>query len=258
MSTEKNSGDATDAGFGTAGRGAASAGASLSPYVRIRRDVRRRIDEGTYPLGSMIPSESALAQDYSVARLTVRRALDGLVEDGWLMRVQGRGTFVTLALPAHKVTPMGFRESMRQEHRDASVRILHSVVRTAGPYYARLFGIEEDDPLYNVRRLNSTGAVPSSIEEVWIPCPLFPGIEEVDISLFSLYDAYALYGHRVTKSLEYLDVAPATPRDAQVLRLAPGDPVLLLDCLSYDAAGRVLEHAVSVSDGATGAYIAYI
>ncbi|QOY60024.1 GntR family transcriptional regulator [Thermophilibacter immobilis] len=232
--------------------------AALPPYVRIRRDVRRGIDEGAYPLGSAIPSESELSQGYGVSRLTVRRALDGLAEDGSVLRVQGRGTFVTRAAPSCEEGPLGFRESMRLEHREASVRILHRVVREAGPYYASLFGIEQDDALYNVRRLNSVGGVPASIEDVWIPCPLLPGIEDVDVSLFSLYEAYALRGHRVTKALEYLEVVSLTARDAQILRLDAGEPALLLDCLSYDAEGRVLEHATSVSDGATGVYSSYV
>jgi len=63
-------------------------------YLQLREVVRERIDTGEYAPGCHIPSENALAKTYGVNRLTVRSALDALVEEGILKRVQGKGVFI--------------------------------------------------------------------------------------------------------------------------------------------------------------------
>lgn len=94
----------------------------------------------------------------------------------------------------------GFRQSVLASGATPSVRILARSKRYAGPYYADLFGIAEDDLLYSVRRLNCIDGEPVSIEMTLIPYPLFPGIEDVDISVFSLFETYDMLGRKPDKS----------------------------------------------------------
>ncbi len=231
--------------------------ASAPMYLHIRRDLLRKIDNGTYHMGDMLPSESDIAQQYGVTRLTARRAIDGLVDEGYIVRAQGKGTYVNSSLFAQEEVPLGFRASHREDGHKASVRILRAGLRPAGPYYARLFGIGTDDEVYNIRRLNMLDGSPESLEEIYIPVPVFPEIPGLDVSIFSLYEAYAIYGHPVAKSIEYLDVAEVNARDAQLLHLNAGDLVLLNDCMSYDTDGRLIERAVMTQDGKKGAFSIY-
>ena len=124
--------------------------------------------------------------------------------------------------------------------------ILARSKRYAGLYYADLFGIAEDDLLYSVRRLNCIDGEPVSIEMTLIPCLLFPGIEDVDISVFSLYETYDMLGRKPDKSIEKLDIEALGARDASLLNLEPGDLALVLECLTYDASGQVIECAKSL------------
>lgn len=223
-------------------------------YMRIRRRIEERIERGIYPMGSMVPSEKDLAEEFGTTRLTIRSAVDELVRRGQIRRVRGKGAFVAQKVPAFFERTVGFRESVRASGGEPSVRILARSKRYAGPYYADLFGIAEDDLLYSVRRLNCIDGEPVSIEMTLIPCPLFPGIEDVDISVFSLFETYDMLGRKPDKSIEKLDIEALGARDASLLNLEPGDLALVLECLTYDSSGQAIEHAKSFNRGDAGGY----
>ena len=161
-------------------------------YMRIRRRIEERIERGIYPTGSMIPSEKDLAEEFGTTRLTIRSAVDELVRRGPIRRVRGKGAVVAQKVPVAYERTGGFRESVRASGGEPSVRILARSKRYAGPYYANLFGIAEDDLLYSIRRLNCVNGDPVSIEMAFIPCLLFPTIEDIDVSVFSLYETYEM------------------------------------------------------------------
>ena len=206
-------------------------------YMRIRRCIEERIERGAYPTGSMIPSEKDLAEEFGTTRLTIRSAVDELVRRGQIRRVRGKGAFVAQKVPAFFERTVGFRESVRASGGEPSVRILARSKRYAGPYYADLFGIAEDDLLYSVRRLNCINGSPVSIETALIPCLLFPTIEDKPVM-----------------AQEKLDIEALGARDAGLLGLEQGDLVLLLECVSYDASGQAIEYVKSFNRGDTGGY----
>lgn len=223
-------------------------------YMRIRRRIEERIERSIYPMGSMIPSEKDLAEEFGTTRLTIRSAVDELVRRGQIRRVRGKGAFVAQKVPAFFERTVGFRESVRASGGEPSVRILARSKRYAGPYYAGLFGIAEDDLLYSVRRLNCINGSPVSIETALIPCLLFPTIEDIDVSVFSLYETYEMLGRKPVMAPEKLDIEALGARDAGLLGLEQGDLVLLLECVSYDASGQAIEYVKSFNRGDTGGY----
>ena len=188
-------------------------------YMRIRRRIEERIERGIYPTGSMIPSENELAEEFGTTRLTIRSAVDELVRRGQIR-----------------------------------VRILARSKRYAGPYYADLFGIAEDDLLYSIRRLNCVNGDPVSIEMALIPCLLFPTIEEIDVSVFSLYETYEMLGRKPVMAQEKLNIEALGARDAGLLCLEQGDLALTLECVSYDASGQAIEYVKSFNRGDAGGY----
>lgn len=224
---------------------------------RIHRIVLDRILRGEYSAGQALPSENELAREFGVTRLTARSAVDGLVESGMVRRLQGKGTFVVgpLSLGGEDCAqPKGFRE-LAEERGVPSVRVLSQATRLAGPWYADLLGVDEDSLLYNVRRLNSLNGVPVSIENTFIPLSLFPGIQELDLTVFSLYGAYESYGHKVVGTQEKLDITVLGARSAGLLRVPAGTPALVLECISYDVTGTPLEYVHSLASGEHDGYL---
>ncbi len=224
-------------------------------YLSIRRIIAERIERGDYPAGVALPSENELADEFGCTRLTVRNAVGELVDRGLVRRVQGKGAFVVSLWDGAEATGMGFREMVRVHDAEPSVRILSRSRRLAGPLFADLFGVDPEDEVYGVRRLNSVNGVPVSIESALIPLELFPAIEVVDVAVFSLYETYAMYGHEVVGTQEVLGLTELSARDAGLLRVRAGDPAMTLDCVSYDSDGRAVEYVRALNLGDRGGYV---
>ena len=67
---------------------------SIPLYEQLKNDIKRDIKEGVFPAGSRMPSEDELGEKYSVSRITVRRAVKELCDEDYLIKKQGKGTFV--------------------------------------------------------------------------------------------------------------------------------------------------------------------
>mgnify|MGYP003269287822 FL=1 len=93
-----------------------------------------------------------------------------------------------------------------------------------------------------------------SLEQTLVPVKLFPGIEDVDVSVFSLYETYEMCGRPVALAQEKLDVVALSARDAGLLQVEPGSLALSLECVSFDADGRPIEHAYSLTPANQGGY----
>ena len=201
----------------------------------------------------MIPSEKDLAEEFGTTRLTIRSAVDELVRRGRFDASAERARLWRRKCPLLRTNRRLSRVGSCFGRR-ASVRILARSKRYAGPYYANLFGIAEDDLLYSIRRLNCVNGDPVSIEMAFIPCLLFPTIEDIDVSVFSLYETYEMLGRKPVMAQEKLDIEAVGARDAGLLGLEQGDLVLLLECVSYDASGQAIEYVKSFNRGDAGGY----
>lgn len=211
-------------------------------YLQLREVVRERIESGEYAPGTDIPSENALAKTYGVNRLTVRSALDALVEEGMLKRVQGKGVFVVGRRIERDLDNLtGFRQSIRGSKSVPGTKVLERERRKAGLVFAQRLGIDEGDDIFYVKRLNSANGEPISVEHVYVPCDLIPNLGEVDLEVFSLYDAYEFYGHELVRAYQTLDIVTLEVRTARALKVPAGSAALLFTCTSYDAQGRIVE-----------------
>ena len=212
-------------------------------YLQLREVVRAKIEEGEYPPGMAIPSENELSDTYGVNRLTVRNALDALVAEGLLKRIQGKGAFVVgNRLERDLDTLTGFRQTILERDAEPGTKILAKTRRKAGGKFARIFNIGEDDDIFYVRRLNSANGEPVSVEHTYIPAAKVPKLDGIDLGVFSLYEVYGFYGVSPVRAYETLDIASLEARDARMLGIDPSQRVLLLTCYTYDKSDEVIEY----------------
>ena len=212
-------------------------------YLQLREVVRAKIEEGEYPPGMAIPSENELSDTYGVNRLTVRNALDALVAEGLLKRIQGKGAFVVgNRLERDLDTLTGFRQTILERDAEPGTKILAKTRRKAGGKFARIFNIGEDDDIFYVRRLNSANGEPVSVEHTYIPAAKVPKLDGIDLGVFSLYEVYGFYGVSPVRAYETLDIASLEARDARMLGIDPSQRVLLLTCYTYNKSDEVIEY----------------
>ncbi|TQL67073.1 GntR family transcriptional regulator [Nocardioides albertanoniae] len=198
------------------------AGERSLKHVQIREYVRELL-AGEQP-GASAPSERDLVQKFSVARATVRQALDALVADGLLVRIPGRGTFVARP-PRMASAVMGFSEEMARRGMHASSETLMLKREKAGPTIARWLSVSPGTSVVHWRRLRSGDGVPICIEDVYLDEAIVPGLLERTAPT-SLYAELASREMRPTWVDDTFRADVANIEEATLLGLSVGVPVL--------------------------------
>lgn len=143
-------------------------------HVQVREYLRGLIGSGL-SVGEAIPSERALCQRFEVSRMTVRQAVDALVVEGLLERVQGKGTFVSAAKVDFQLRLTSFGEEMRARGMMPGTRMLSSGQVPALPDVAMGLGISDGAPVHEIRRVRLADGVPMAIETSYVSAELVPG-----------------------------------------------------------------------------------
>lgn len=169
----------------------------LPRYVRIREILRQRVLDGTYATGQRIPSETALCREFEVSRGTVERAIRGLVDEGLLVREQGRGTFV--AQPALESTCFRLTTFAEEAHRmglQPATRLVRAHVVPANAAIAECLHLPTGSPLIEIVRLHLADDVPLVYETRQLAYDLCPQLLEEDLEHASLHNLL-LYKFRI-------------------------------------------------------------
>lgn len=215
-------------------------------YLQLRDVIRSKIEDGEYMPGTAIPSENELAETYGINRLTVRNAVDTLVNEGLLMRVQGKGVYVLGERVERDLDNLGgFTQTMLVRRAQPTTTILVKSLRKAGGKFAEVFGIDPQEDIYYIKRVCNAGGEPFSLEEVFIPQYIVPKLEGIDLSVFSIYEVYAFYGVELARAYQTMDLAYLNQSDARTLNIDKELAVLHFECTSYDSQSQVVEFSRS-------------
>ena len=215
-------------------------------YIQLREVIRSKIEEEEYLPGTAIPSENQLMETYGLNRVSVRSALAALEFEGLLKSVQGKGVFVAGPKAKRNMDTLGgFHNTMRQSGGNTATRILSKALRQAGPYYARLLEISPESTIWFIRRVENTAGEPVALEELYIPYSVVPGLEEVDIKLFSIYDIYQWNGIALGEGHQTLRITRLPPMLAKHMDVPPEQAVMEFSCTTRDRGGRVVEFSRS-------------
>jgi DNA-binding GntR family transcriptional regulator len=222
----------------------------LPLYERIERNLRELILEGRLQPGETVPSEWDLSGRYGVSRLTVRRALDDLVRQEWLIRRQGVGTFVSRPVVA-AISPsqLSFTQEMLAIGRRPSSRLLRSRLLAADQIAAQRLSLAEGVALVEIVRLRLADEVPILHETAYLSSQRFPGLEEEpSLENGSLYDClYRRYGVMVVRVDQTLKAILLSPEQAAALGSQPGLPSIFSECVAYTSEGEPVEYSRSVA-----------
>jgi GntR family transcriptional regulator len=221
---------------------------TLARYVphwrRIEQTLRERIAD--LSPGDALPSDAELCAEFGVSRMTARNAMQRLADDGLVMRVPGRGSFVAQP-PAHRRADrlLTFSREMERRGRRPSSRVLNREIRPASTDEASALGVREGDPVVEVRRLRRADDEPIAIETAILVRGAGTSVMAADLEQGSLHDALARGGYHLRRGTATIAAAPATMEDARLLGIEKGAALLVERRVIMDTAGRRVESTES-------------
>ena len=222
-------------------------------YQQLQRALREAIEKRLLGPDVALPPERDLAQMYDISRITVRKAIDGLVEQGLLVRRQGSGNFVISRVEKNFAKLTSFSEDMRARGRTPRSVWLKRAVGTVTPEEALTMGLSPGTPVYRFNRIRFADDAPMAIEYCTILAAALPSLEAVDTSLYAALEAS---GHRPTRALQRLRAILLSSEQAQLLNSAAGDAGLLVERLGSLPDGRAVEFSQSFYRGDTYDFVA--
>lgn len=214
-------------------------------YVQIENDLYEQISSGELPPGSQLPSEPELAGRYSVARMTVRKAIDSLVARGFIFRQPGKGTFVTEGVLSYRLsTTLSFSETMRARGFEVRTQVLRLDVIPAPLTVARELKLAVNSNVVLVRRLRFVADKPAAIHTSFLDYRVYAPLLEADLATESLLaDIERISGPgTISYSIDAVHAAFASSEDSELLQIPLGSPVLGLEGTSFTAQGQPIHY----------------
>jgi GntR family transcriptional regulator len=219
-------------------------------YLSVREHLRRRVS--ALPEHTLLPPEPVLCAEYGVSRITLRRAVDGLVADGHLVREQGRGTYVTRPAIRHEYRESfvhriaGFNSVMTEQGAQVGTTVLTQRIVPASTQVAAELAVDIATDVVELVRLRSLDGAPNHVAHSFLPVARYPRAAEADFSDGSLYEFLRReYRADLAHARIVVDVGTAGPHEAELLRVVAGSPLLVVRTTVRDSEGHPLVHSFS-------------
>jgi GntR family transcriptional regulator len=222
--------------------------ATVPAHKRIRDDLVAEIESGALGGRERLPGEVALAARYGVTRMTVRQALNGLVNDGLLVRRRGVGTFVAenAAQRRNMSRLTGFTEDMRSSGRSAETRMLAQRIIPAPADIAEALELSVGVHVTHVGRLRVIDGTPVIIQHSWVPYELCADLWGEPLTDDSLYATLRTrYGIVLRRADQRFTAVSAGREHASLLGVPLRAPLLRVERLTLDESNLPVEFARS-------------
>lgn len=219
---------------------------TFSPLYRQIKDlIMQSLESGEWRPGEAIPSEMELAASYKVSQGTVRKAVDELAAEKYLLRRQGKGTFVA----SHDEARAQFRFLRLMPDEGAqewpASRLLDCKKGRASAEVARLLELDAGDALILIRRVLDIADEPTVYEQIYLPGVLFKNLNaaifnEYKGSMYKLFETE--FGTRMIRAEEKIRAVAADAAAAELLRVPQGTPLLCVDRVAYSYGDKPVEY----------------
>ena len=218
----------------------------------VRRALLERISSGGLRPGQRLGAERSLARELGVSRATLRQALGSLEAEGILRRVPGRGggTFVRrLKIERDLSRIVGVPALLRRQGIRAGSSVLAAGIGPADSETARQLSLDADSLVVRLVRVRLADGRPISLENARFPADRFPGLLELPLggSLYELLEEH--YGVRPAEAVERIEVVTASPEEAGILDVRPGDPLLSIVRTTTDRHAMPIEFSLDLFRG---------
>ena len=222
-------------------------------YQQLQRAIREAIEARALGPDDALPAERQLAEDFAVSRITVRKAIDALVEEGLLVRRQGAGNFVCARVEKNFAKLTSFSEDMRARGRTPRSVWMRKSEGSVTPEEALTLQLSPGAPVYRFHRVRFADDAPMALEYTTIVASSLPSLDAVQDSLYS---ALEKAGSRPVRALQRLRVLLLSGEQAKLLHTHEGAAGLLVERVGFLRDGRAVEYSQSFYRGDTYDFVA--
>lgn len=222
-------------------------------YIQLQDIIIKKIEEKKYLPGEAIPSERKMAETYGVNRMTVKRAVNKLVELGYLIRKPGAGTYV--AQRDHKKIDLSYMDEttgntgitamLTKSGMKTSNKVLGLGEVTGSKYLNYKLALGGEDNVFGVHRVRLADGQPFAIEYTYVPQKYFDDIEKFDFSKVSLYDYMDTKKHMPVHFIQNLVICQANEKVSELLGIERGTAVFKIEYQGADEDYNVVEYTKS-------------
>jgi GntR family transcriptional regulator len=218
-------------------------------YLQLRQRLEEEIRSGVLPPGAALPSEREIAEICDLSRVTVRKAVQSLVRDGFVMQRRGSGT--TVARPVERVEQSlsrltSFSEDMARRSMTARSAWIERGVFPASPKEMMALGLRADAEVARIARLRLANDIPLAIERAAVSTQYLPDPERIQ---HSLYEALAASGNKPVRAIQRISAVNLGSADALLLDVSEGSAGLSIERISYSSQGAAIEFTCSIYRG---------
>lgn len=217
-------------------------------YLQVYNQLKKDLYSGKYPVGSLLPTETQLAEQFSASKSTIRHAIAMLIADKLIKVTQGRGAE---ALPI-TVKPLQYNRykgytvtasEFVPEYRDQPFTSTSFFIETvpAGGKAGAALEVPEDMPVYKVQYSQMLGQTPFNYCTVYIPCSLTPDLDAHAAEIIRLYPfIMEHYGITITHTAETLTFGSANLVESRLLAVAINAPLIHSERTVFSGETRLL------------------
>ncbi|KRK39430.1 GntR family transcriptional regulator [Loigolactobacillus bifermentans] len=216
-------------------------------YKKIARDLLAKIQNGTYPEGSLIPKEMALIDQFGVSRPTVRQAIQQLVDQGYLEKKRKRGTMVKRTKIAQEFTHViqSYNQEMSAKGLTTQTKVLLFQQEPATAEVQAALGLAETAPVYKLLRLRFANNQPVVLVTSYLPVAPLATLAQIDFTQRSLYAELASRKLAITNVRRKLEVLAADETTAALLNVPEQAPLFYFHTQGHTADGTTLEYSIA-------------
>ena len=221
---------------------------SVPRFHQLRLILRERLRSGVYERGLPLPGERLLAEEFGVARVTVRSALARLEEEGLVVRLRGKGTLpaAQAEVPSHLKLRGGLLDNIVNMGLRTKVAVLEWRLVTSTSNVSAALELAAGARVLKVVRVRKFKGQPIAYTEVFLPDHLADAVTRSTLQDMPMLVALEQHGIRVESAEQTMGAALADLHVAKALKLAPGVPLLRVSRISRDDAGRPVQFLVGL------------
>ncbi|KEZ77461.1 GntR family transcriptional regulator [Salinisphaera hydrothermalis] len=211
-------------------------------YHQLAQQLGGAIETGHWQAGEALPSERALAETLSISRITARKALEQLAQQGLIRRTHGSGTFIAPRFNEPLTRLASFTELLAQRGFTPNSRWLSRQIEWPTSEEAFRLGLRSDMQIARLKRLRLADDVVMAVEETCLPVSVLPAPETIGSSL---YQALEDLGRPIMRALQHISAVNADAETAALVSVPTGQALLEVTRLGYLADGSPAELSVS-------------